>query len=128
MTIYLDLLFILNFLYDTLLLFTVSVTLKRNAKVPRILLASFFGALSTLLILLPFNKYLLLLLKIIAGIIMLIIAFRYQNFKYTMHNFLYLYMSSVILAGFLYFLKIEFKNLSYLLSFSIAPVILYLYN
>ena len=36
-------------------------------------------------------------------------------------------MTSVILAGFLYYLKLEFKNLSYLLILSIAPLILYLY-
>ena len=36
-------------------------------------------------------------------------------------------MSSVILAGFLYFLKIEFNNLAYPISLSIAPVILFIY-
>ena len=36
-------------------------------------------------------------------------------------------MCSVILAGFLYFLKIEFNNLSYVIILAISPVILYLY-
>ena len=43
MTIYIDLLFILNFIYDALILITVSVTLKRNTKFKRILLGAFFG-------------------------------------------------------------------------------------
>ena len=127
MTIYLDLLFLLNFIYDLLLLLTVSVTLKRNTKFKRILLGSLFGAISTFIILIPLNKYLLLILKILTSVIMLIITYSFKNVKYFFNNLLYLYMTSVILAGFLYFLKLEFNNLSYLISLSIAPLILYLY-
>ena len=127
MTIYLDLLFLLNFIYDLLLLLTVSVTLKRNTKFKRILLGSSFGAISTFIILIPINKYLLLILKILTSVIMLIITYSFKNIKYFLNNLLYLYMTSVILAGFLYFLKLEFNNLSYLISLSIAPLILYLY-
>ncbi len=127
MTIYLDLLFLLNFIYDLLLLLTVSVTLKRNTRFKRILLGSFFGAISTFIILIPLNKYILLILKILTSVIMLIITYSFKNIKYFFNNLLYLYMTSVILAGFLYFLKLEFNNLSYLISLSIAPLILYLY-
>ncbi len=127
MTIYIDLLFILNFIYDSLLLLTVSTTLKRKISLKRILLGSFFGAISSFVILIPLNKYILLLLKILLGIFMVIITFGFKNIKYFINNLVYLYMCSVILAGFLYFLKIEFKNLSYIISLSIAPLILYLY-
>lgn len=127
MVIYLDLLFILNLLYDFLLLMTVSVILKRNVKIKRLLLSSFFGALTTFIILIPINKYLLLTLKIIISLLMIFICFGYKNIKYFIDNILYLYMSSVILAGFLYFLKIEFNNLSYLIVLVISPLILYLY-
>lgn len=127
MTIYIDLLFILNFIYDFLILLTVSITLKRNVSLKRILLGSFVGALSTFLIFIPINKYLLFILKILAGLFMILITYKYKNLKYFFNNAIYLYMCSVILAGFLYFLKIEFNNLSYLISLSIAPIILYLY-
>ena len=127
MVIYIDLLIILNFIYDMLLLMTVNITLKRNTSFKRILLASIFGAFTTLVIFLNINKYLLLIIKIILGIIMLLITFSYHNIKYFLSNIMYLYMTSVILAGFLYFLKIEFNNLAYPLSLSIAPIILYLY-
>lgn len=106
---------------------TVSVTLKRDAPLKRIILGSLWGSLTTFIILLRVNKYLLLLLKIVSGFIMLIITFKYKNFKYFLNNSAYLYMCSVILAGFLYFLKIEFNNMSYLISLLIAPLILYLY-
>ena len=127
MKIYIDLLFILNFIYDTLLLITVSLTLKRNTKIKRIFLGSFFGALTTFIIMLPLSKWFLLILKILASLLMLLITYGYHDLKYFINNLLYLYMTSVILAGFLYFLKLEFNNLSYLLSLSIAPLILYLY-
>ena len=74
MKIYLDLLFILNYVYDFFLLMTVSITLKRNIKIKRLLLSSLFGALTTFIIFIPINKYLLLLLKIILGTIMVIIC------------------------------------------------------
>ena len=127
MIIYIDLLIILNFIYDMLILITVNITLKRNISFKRILLGSLFGSLTTLIIFLRINKYLLLILKLFLGLIMLLITFSYHNIKYIMSNILYLYMTSVILAGFLYFLKIEFNNLAYPLSLSIAPLILYLY-
>jgi len=127
MTIYIDLLFILNVIYDGLLLLTVSVTLKRNISFKRIVLGSLIGGLSTFIIFIPINKYFLFILKIVAGLLMVLGTFKYKNLKYFANNILYLYMCSVILAGFLYFLKIEFNNLSYLISLSIAPIILYLY-
>ncbi len=127
MKIYIDLLFILNFIYDFLLLVTVSVTLKRSAKLKRLIFGSITGALSTFIILLPLNKYILFFLKIFTGFIMLLITFSFKNIKYFINNLIYLYMSSVILAGFLYFLKIEFNNLSYILILFLAPIILYLY-
>lgn len=127
MTIYIDLLFILNVIYDGLLLLTVSVTLKRNISFKRIVLGSLIGGLSTFIIFIPINKYFLFILKIVAGLLMVLVTFKYKNLKYFANNILYLYMCSVILAGFLYFLKIEFNNSSYLISLSIAPIILYLY-
>lgn len=127
MKVYIDLLLILNYIYDFLILLTVSLTLKRNISIKRILFGSLIGALSTFIIMLPFNKYIILILKIFAGLIMILITFKYKNLKYFFNNIIYLYMCSVILAGFLYFLKIEFNNLSYLISLIIAPIILYFY-
>ncbi len=127
MTIYIDLLFILNFIYDFLLLMTVSVALKRNISIKRLLLGALVGALTTFIVLLRINKYILLLLKIIMGIIMIIVTYNYKNIKYFIINSIYLYMCSVILAGFIYFLKIEFNNLSYIIILLLGPLILYLY-
>ncbi len=127
MIIYIDLLIILNFIYDFLLLMTVSITLKRNISIKRIILGSIFGSLIIFILFLRLNKYILLIIKIITGIIILIITFSYKNIKYLIENIIYFYMCSIILSGFLYFLKIEFNNMSYLISLLIAPLILFLY-
>lgn len=127
MKVYIDLLFILNFIYDFILLMTVSITLKRNIKLNRLLLSSFYGALTIFIIFIPINKMFLLIIKILLGILMVIICFGYKNIKYTIDNIKYLYMCSVILAGFLYFLKTEFNNLSYVIVLIISPLILCLY-
>ena len=127
LTIYIDLLLILNFIYDFLLLLTVSITLKRNVLIKRILLGALIGGLSTFLIFLPLNKYILLIIKLFAGLLMVLATFDFRDLKYTINNIFYLYMCSVILAGFLYFLKVEFKNSGYLISLLFAPIILYIY-
>ena len=127
MKIYIDLLFILNFIYDFLLLLTVSITLKRNISLRRIICGALIGAISTFIILIPINKYLLFVLKIFTSLVMIIVTYKFKDIKYFFNNIIYLYMCSVILAGFLYFLKLEFNNMCYLISLSIAPVILYLY-
>ena len=46
MTIYLDIVFILNFSFDAFLLFTVAIILKRKTSFKRILLGSLVGSLT----------------------------------------------------------------------------------
>ena len=125
MIVYIDLLIIINFLFDFLILLTVNIALKRYSKIRRLILASLFGELTLLSLFIPITSYLLTILKIIMGIIMVLLAFGYKNIKYSLYNALYLYMTSVILGGFIYFLNIEFENMNYLIILLSAPLILY---
>ncbi len=138
--IYLDLIFLLNFAYDFLLLLTTGITLKRIIYVRRLILASTLGASSIFLLFLKLNNIELLIIKVLVSIIMLIIAYSYNNIKYFINNVIYLYMCSIILAGFLYYLSIEFSykqdglfyyfdnyNINYILLLILAPIILLLY-
>ena len=140
MRIYLDLVFLLNFSYDFLILMTVSLTLKRHSKLIRLFLGAFLGSLSLILLFLPFPKIILFFLKILVSLFMLLISFKYKDLKYTLNNILYLYMISITLGGFLYYLNNEFsyknKGLvfyfdglspNYILLLIIAPIILFLY-
>lgn len=140
MKIYLDLIMILNFCIDFILLLSVSLILKRNIKLTHIMLGAFIGGISILLLFFNMNSFVLFILKFIISLIMVLITFKFVNIKYTLINMLYLYMSSIILGGFLYLLNIEFSykhigliffnnglsiNFIFLLIFS--PIILYIY-
>lgn len=140
MKIYLDLVMILNFFIDFVLLLTVSLILKRNISITRIMLGAFFGGISILFLFFNINSIALFLFKVLISVIMILITFKYINLKYTLVNLLYLYMSSIILGGFLYLLNIEFSykqigiifinnglsiNFIFLIIFS--PIILYIY-
>ena len=71
---------------------------------------------------------------------MILVAFSYRNFKYTFDNFIYLYMVSIFLGGFLYFLNVSFSykniglvffhnglSINFIFMIIISPIILYLY-
>lgn len=140
MKIYLDLVMLLNFSIDFILLLSVSIILKRKVKIYRILLGSFVGGLSILLLFFNINDITLFILKIIISILMCLITFKFNNIKYTLVNLLYLYMSSIILGGFLYLLNIEFSykhvgiifinnglSINFIFLLITSPIILYIY-
>lgn len=127
MIIYIDLLIIINFLFDFLLLLTINVALKRYSKIYKLILASLFGELTLLSLFIPISSVVFTILKIIMGVIMVFIAFGYKNIKYTLYNVIYLYMISIILGGFIYYLNTEFKNINYLIILLISPIILYVF-
>ena len=119
MKIYLDLVLLLNFTFDFLLLMSVSLLLRRNVKIVRILLGALLGSFSIFFLFIKITSLQLFLLKLMVSILMVIITFNYRDLKYTLRNLLYLYMASIVLGGFLYFLNIEF---SYNLLISRSPI------
>jgi stage II sporulation protein GA (sporulation sigma-E factor processing peptidase) len=140
MTIYLDLLFIFNIYFDFLLLATTCIVLKRKGSFIRLLISSLIGSFSLIFLFVPVSSFVLFLFKIFMGFIMCIMAFKFENIKYSLTNFLYFYMISFILGGFLYYLKLEFSythigmvfinkgiNMSYIFLIIISPVIFILY-
>ena len=129
MTVYIDLVSIINFIYDFLILLTVSFTLKRNRKIYYYILSSLIGVLSIFLLFLKINNIVLFLLKILISVIMVIVAFGYKSIKYTISNIIYFYMTSIILAGFLYLIRGNSSNfnLNYIVLLIIGPIILFIY-
>ncbi len=140
MKIYLDLVGLINFAYDFLILMTVDITLKRKTKLRRIFLGSLIGTISISLLFLPFPSFPLFILKNLVSIIMVLLTFKFKDIKYTLSNILYLYMISITLGGFLYFLNTSFSykqdgivfyfhgiSPNYIILLIIAPIILYLY-
>jgi len=140
MTIYLDLVFLLNLWFDFTLLLTVNNTLKRNSSIKRLILGAFIGSLTIFTLFLPLSNITLFLLKIALGFLMCIISFGIKDKNYTFQNVAYLYMTSTVLGGFLYFLNLSFSESHYGLVFTydtisinyiflviFSPIMLYIY-
>ena len=140
MKIYLDLIMLLNFFFDFILLLSVSILLRRKASISRLMLGAFIGGLSMLFLFIKINNMELFILKAAISIFMILISFGYKSISYTLKNILFLYISSIVLGGFLYFLNIEFSykqyglvfinngysiNVVFLIIFS--PIIIYIY-
>lgn len=107
MKIYLDYVFLVNLLFDFILLMGISIVLKRNTSKTRFILGSVFGGVSSFIILLNISSLSFFILKLISGLLMVVITFSYKNIKYTVNNFIYLIILSILLGGSLYFLNIE---------------------
>jgi stage II sporulation protein GA (sporulation sigma-E factor processing peptidase) len=140
MKIYLDIIFLLNFMFDIILLSAVSIILRRNIDFKHLLFGGIIGSLSIFLLFIPLNSLTLFLLKIIISMIMVLITFGYRDFKYTLRNLFYLYTSSMILGGFLYFLNIQFSykqeglifyhngfSINVIVLILLSPLIIYAY-
>ncbi|MDO5568835.1 MAG: sigma-E processing peptidase SpoIIGA [bacterium] len=109
MLIYVDVIIVLNFLFDLLLLFAVAIILKRKTNLKRLIFGSLLGGFSILTLFIQMNSLTLFGLKIIISILMTLITFGYRDIRYTARNIFYLYTLSIILGGFLYLLNIEFS-------------------
>ena len=140
MKIYLDLVMILNFIIDFILLMTVSIILKRNVSINRLLIGSFIGGLSILFLFINISSIELFIYKILISILLCLVTFKYVSIKYTLINLGYLYMTSIVLGGFLYLLNLEFSlkhiglifinkgiSINFIFLIIISPVILYIY-
>lgn len=105
--IYLDYVFLINFLFDFILLLGISIVLKRSVSKLRLFFGSLFGGLSFFIILFNISSTVFFFLKMILAILMIIITFSYKDFKYTLNNFIYLIILSVLMGGFLHLVNIE---------------------
>lgn len=140
MKVYLDLVMIINFFFDFILLLGVSILLKRSVRLLRIIYASFFGGLSILFLFMNLNIIWLNIFRLLISIIMILICFGYRDIKYTFKNILYLYFISIFLGGGLYLVNnifsykhdgiIFYRNgfsINIILIIILFPLILYIY-
>lgn len=140
MKLYLDLLFILNFSFDSILLFATSYILKRNVSIKRIIFGGIIGGLSIFILFFNINSIELFFLKLLISIFMCLATFSYRNLKYTLKNLMFLYITSIFLGGALYLLNIKFSykqrglvfyhnpfSINWIVLIIITPIILYIY-
>ena len=102
MKIYIELVFIVNFLLDFIILYGTKKLLKLNKSNKRLLLASIIGSLSTIIIFLKITNIILI-------------------------NTFYFYLISIIVGGTIYLFDLN-KNLyfNYLILIILSPIIIYL--
>lgn len=140
MKIYVDLIFLLNFGMDFLLLLTLNLLLKRKRKIRFLFLGSLVGGLSVFLLFLNLNSFTLFLWKFGISLLMLWIGFGFHDIKYFFQNFVSLYLLSILVGGFLYFLNLQFSyqnvglvffyngfSINFLVLLLSSPIILFLY-
>lgn len=140
MTIYLDLILLLNFFLDFILLLSVSIILKRNTSIIRIIFGSIIGMITMFSLFIDMSSLDLFFIKFIMSILMCLVSFSYKNIKYTMNNIIYLYIVSILLGGFLYFINDSFSlsklglifinngvSINLFIVIFISPIVLYLY-
>lgn len=137
MTIYVDLVFLINLIMDFYILSGVKFLLKLETKLVRILFGSLIGSLSLFLLFFHLSIFFLNLFKIVISILMTLVTFG----KYKFFNKLfYLYVVSIFLGGSIYLIndslgyKVSgflFINSGYsinlIILLIISPIIIYLY-
>lgn len=103
MVIYIDILLIINLIINYFLLLCVKMLAKDEIKQRRIVLSSFFGALYSLIILMPdMGMIASNILKLTASAVMILLAFGRLKPKAFIKRFLYLYLVGSVFAGIMY--------------------------
>lgn len=140
MKIYVEVIILINFIIDFILLFGVCLILRRQTNLKRLILSSLVGSLTIISMFLNLPDYIIFITKLFTSLIMVIICCKFINIKYTLKNIFYLYTLSVLLGGSIYLISIEvitkykglrflsngiYLNLIILLIFS--PLIVYIY-
>ncbi|MCF6410481.1 sigma-E processing peptidase SpoIIGA [Pseudalkalibacillus salsuginis] len=109
MTIYLDVIWFLNFCIDFLLLWLTAIILKRNITKKRLTLGAFLGSLYVLFLFLDAAILYHPFFKFIYSVFIIITTFGYKRFGYFVQGLLMFYFSTFITGGGIlglhYFLK-----------------------
>ena len=100
MTIYIDVVLIENLIMNYIILYATGIILKINIRHIRLILASFVGAIYSIVAYTSLlNIYSSIILKIILSIIIVQIAFNSQNVKQLWKHVLIFYLTSFVFGG-----------------------------
>lgn len=130
--VYIDIVILINLVFDFTLINLVDLLLKRNSQVYRLLLAAIVGEASLVTLFINFSNIEGFIFKVLLGTGMCIVAFGYRNTKYTLINSIYLYLSGIILGGFMTYIYNEFKinrdySIKYIIVLILGLVFIFIY-
>lgn len=95
-----DVIWALNFLFDSLLLYLTAIILKREFIFWRLLLGGFIGSLIILLTFTPFNAYSSHpLVKLLFSIIMVFTVFGFKRFRFFFSTLMTFYLTTFLIGG-----------------------------
>ncbi len=124
---YIEELLILNFIIDFVLLETVNVILKNNVGRIKLIYSSLFGEISLIYLFINISAFLMIIFKTIMGLIMIYIAFGYNDKKSYIVNIVWFYILSFFLGGVLYYFKIN-SLIKYKYYLLLIPLIMNIYK
>lgn len=120
---YIEFVFILNFLLDYLILYGTKRLLKIPSNYLRLSLGSLIGTFTTILLFIKITNLELTIIKLIISLLMIIICFGKRNI---LRNIFYFYLLSIILGGIIYLLDLNNSKYYFYYLFILTPIFLYL--
>jgi stage II sporulation protein GA (sporulation sigma-E factor processing peptidase) len=116
LTVYLDVIWLLNLLFDTLLLYLTAIFLKRSVPIWRLFAGGFIGSLIIIFSftpLSPFSNH--PISKLICSMLMILAVFGFKRLRFYVRALLTLYLSTFLIGGALigahYFIQFD-RNLT----------------
>lgn len=100
MTVYLDVIWLLNFLFDSLLLYLTALFLKRKIRIWRLATGGLIGSLIIILAFTPMSSMTNHpISKFICSILMILSVFGYKRWSYFFKGLMTLYLATFLLGG-----------------------------
>ena len=100
MTIYLDIIFLENFVLNLILLYAVGIETKSKIKFYRIIIASILGSIYAIILYIVKNEFLYsIVMKFMLSIVMVYVSFETKGFKDILKKLLYFYLTSFVFGG-----------------------------
>ncbi|WP_102271537.1 sigma-E processing peptidase SpoIIGA [Cytobacillus massiliigabonensis] len=124
MEVYLDIIWALNFLFDSLLLYLTAIILKRDIRLWRIFAGGLIGSVIILLSITPLHSYAgHPLTKLFFSIVMVLTSFGFKRIRFFLRGLMTFYLMTFLIGGSLigvhYFVKFDLKLSSTVLLASV---------
>lgn len=122
MIVYVDLIFLFNFLVNFIFLYVIEKIFKDDTKISRMVIVSSVGGI--IAIFSCFNKYIFQIYKIIGGVILIVLGIRKITFSKSIIKISMFYLENLALVGVLTTFKI---NNLLMLSFALGLILVLLF-
>jgi stage II sporulation protein GA (sporulation sigma-E factor processing peptidase) len=100
LTVYLDVIWALNLLFDSLLLYLTAIFLKRRIRIWRLLAGGFIGSLIILLSFTPLHNYSNHpISKLLFSVFMILMVFGYKRWRFFIKGLMTLYVATFLMGG-----------------------------